>query len=133
MGVYYKRDWRIRRVYTMGVYYRVYTMGAYYRAFSIGVYLWSLFLSSTDHSADLNYPFSWGANGSGAVDVGRICLGAEMTGRRCWGAIDRAQKTQDALHRHRHGIRHYRVWLLGQFYFRFFRIDSLLISLSKKL
>jgi hypothetical protein len=30
MGVYYMRDWRIRRVYTMGVYYRVHTMGVYH-------------------------------------------------------------------------------------------------------
>jgi hypothetical protein len=30
MGVYYMRDWRIWRVFTIGVYYRVYTMGVYH-------------------------------------------------------------------------------------------------------
>ncbi len=78
------------------------------------IYIYS-FISITqfdnDHSADLNYPFFWGANGSGAVDVGRIWLGrrwrggdvgAQLTGRkwlgRRWrGAVDRAQKTQDGL------------------------------------
>jgi hypothetical protein len=29
MGVYYVRDWRIRRLFTIGVYHRVYTMGVY--------------------------------------------------------------------------------------------------------
>jgi hypothetical protein len=38
MGVYYMRDWRIRRVFTIGVYYRGFIMGVYYRVYTMGVY-----------------------------------------------------------------------------------------------
>ncbi len=38
MLCYYMRDWRIWRVFTIGVYYRVYTMGVYYRVYTMGVY-----------------------------------------------------------------------------------------------
>ncbi len=38
MGVYYMRDWRIQRVFTIGVYYKVYTMGVYYRVYTMSVY-----------------------------------------------------------------------------------------------
>ncbi len=38
IGVYYTRDWFIRRVYTMGAYYRVFTTGVYHTTFFISVY-----------------------------------------------------------------------------------------------
>ncbi len=38
MGAYYMRDWRIRRVFTIVVYYRLYTMGVYYRVYTMGFY-----------------------------------------------------------------------------------------------
>jgi hypothetical protein len=38
MGVFPIRDWRIRWVFTIGVYYRVYIIGVYHATFSMGVY-----------------------------------------------------------------------------------------------